>query len=125
MSPFLANLWRKGSGRRREVRKGLSCEGRAEMQAFFTTPGPAPPSIMRRALGVQEGVGHTGSTCAHVCSMCHGLLLVSVLLLISECFRKTREEGRENLGKGTSSGERASMMLVVKRQARLLSTNSH
>lgn len=68
-----------------EGQKRWSCKGHAETQAFFRTPGPTPCPLCMAVLGVQEEVGHMGYMCAHVCSMCHVLSLVSVLLT-SVCF---------------------------------------
>lgn len=66
----------KGQG---EVGLGGECSDASLLEA---SPGPTPLSSTVGVLGVQEEVDHKGHVrvvCAHVCGVCHVLLMVSVL----------------------------------------------
>lgn len=77
----------------------LSCEGRAEMQAFRRAPGPVPLSPVHAGPKGSGGGGHTRSTRVRVCGVSHVPLSVPALpchLFLINQGRREGEFGQRN-----------------------------
>lgn len=100
-----------------KVKKRLSYEGGAEMQAFSRTPGPAPLSSMR---GGPRGSGGGGSHGMYVCTcmQCASCAFVGFCASADVCMFLINEGGMEGeFGQRDRLWrERESGMLVIKRQ---------